>query len=102
MTRGDVLRPLRLRPLQERAELEIAIAGNAWVGRAAVEIAARKRPDHRAGELRAQIEQRVRDPEKSGHRLRPEMIGAILRLLALAFPQAQRNPRHLITFLQQN
>ena len=80
------LRPLRLCPLQEDAELKIAIACDTRVGRAALEVAPGKGPDHRLHKLGSQVQDGVRYAEKPCDCPCPEIVRAILRLLTLAFP----------------
>jgi hypothetical protein len=53
MTGGNVLRVMLLRPAEQRAELEIAIARHTGIGRAAAQVILRERLYHRFGKLGA-------------------------------------------------
>ena len=67
MSGGDVVGALLLSPSEQRAQLEVAVACHAGVGRAAVEIIRGERLDHRLGELSAQVEQRMSDSQMLGN-----------------------------------
>src|SRR5713226_9343926 len=101
VSRGDIVRALLPCPLHQNAKLEVAIASNARVGRAAVEVAARKRLRDLLGELGAEIEQGVRDAENVRDFRGASIVRTIFRILALVFPQAKRDSGYVIARFQK-
>ena len=87
-------------PTQQVAELEVAIASDARIGRAAVQIILGKRLHHGFDKLRAQIDQRVGDTEQLGDFFRTAMIRAHPRT-NLPFPHAQRDALDVIALLDE-
>src|SRR5262245_39528197 len=87
-------------PVKQSAELEVAIARDAGIRRAAVKIILRKRLHHRLGKLLAQVEQRVRNPEMLGDLFRAAMIRAHT-VTPLSFPHAERYAMHVKALLDE-
>ena len=76
---GDIIRTLLFRPTEQLAQLEIAIAGDARIRRAPVEIVLRKRSNHGLDKLFAKIQEGVIYAEQRRDFLGTVMVGAVAR-----------------------
>ena len=100
--RGHVVEPQLAAALLERLELQEPIAGNARVGRAALEIGVAEGAYHRRVESVAQIEGVVGNAEALAHRARIFHIARRPAGRFLVVPQHHRRAAHGIArFLQQ-
>src|SRR4030095_13807683 len=97
---GDKLRAVLPCPAHETAELEIAIARDARIGRAAVQIIGGKRLHYGFDELRTEVEQGVRNAKRSGDFLRAAMVRTDTRA-ETASPHAQGNAVDVIALFPE-
>src|SRR5688572_3263042 len=100
MAGGHVVCLSLLGPLQQAAELEIAIAGDARIWRAAAKVLLRERFDDGFDELRTQIQKLVRNPQELRDLLGAAMVGTNARAEP-SFPHTQRHALHVVALLHQ-
>src|SRR5689334_9734019 len=85
MAGGDILEAERLGARQQRAEFDLAVAGQAWVGRIALSVFVQEVLDHILPKLALVVEDIVGNTELGADA--PGALGHLLRA-AQAFPES--------------